>query len=453
MNTPEHYNYLGIFGLTVAVGLGFLLLQGFLSGKTYLFSAWNFFLVGAVEFIAVPCVSLAYKLQEPWGVFARDEVYSLMLGITLFFSTIIPVYYFSNLRVIAGNTFLRWPNLNNKSLVAVAIFAMIMAGLYNLNIKIPVIGEVARIIGGKSPAFGTVLLFCAWYRERKNGFLLALLCVFVAYSVIFGILSGGGRRTIVSALGAIPIAYYWLVFRTSPNRMQLLIRYGALGVILLFILIVYGGIRHRGRTQGVERDLNYAMETIAMIPERFFEADGDQLLGQRAIECSMIANRTYQRRPEPFAALKFIVTNPVPRSLWTDKPLGLGYTLPKDYRARTRATWGPGIVGHAYHEGSLFFVCFYGASFGLCLRLFDEYLARQPENPFLIGTLVAIFPHILGWVRGDIGTFTIQIIGGLAALYVFRYISVIFASGSFFRLQPTGQYSMDSYIALERQNV
>jgi hypothetical protein len=111
--------------------------------------------------------------------------------------------------------------------------------------------------------------------------------------------------------------------------------------------------------------------------------------------------------------------------------MGLGYTLPKDSRAKgTRATWGPGIVGHGFHEGGLHMLVFYAVLCAAGMRFLDELLARQPGNPYLLGAFAAMSGHIIGWPRGDIATFSVQIIGCFLAAIVLNWLGrVVFGTG------------------------
>ena len=121
----------------------------------------------------------------------------------------------------------------------------------------------------------------------------------------------------------------------------------------------------------------------------------------------------------------------MPRAIWPDKPRGLGYTLPKTAKARgTRATWGPGIVGHGFHEGGLHMLVFYAFLAAIALRYLDEMLVRQSTNPYLLAGFAAASGHIVGWTRGDIGTFTIQILTAFAVTFLLGWAGrLVFGTG------------------------
>ncbi len=415
MNPYEELRY---FAIAMIVIWSLTILLPFLRGRSHAFTLFNFFLLGSIEFVGISMLALSEEWLLPILTYTREELRQLMLGVLVFYGTAYAVYYFFPLPgKIAGRTFLAWPSINQRVLVIFAFLSLGLSVFFYLKLEIPVVSEVMRLIGIKSIAFGIVMMFCAWYRDRSNPFLLALLIGFVFYSLLFSITVGGGRRTFITAAAGVPVALYWLQYRNARPSKTVVV-YGMVTVFLAMTLLAYGTIRHRGRGEDADRNFSYAIESLLLIPQKFFDSNKEQFLGQHTIEYSLMAQKLYRNDPAPFHVARFLASAPIPRKFWPDKPEGLGYMLPKDARARTRATWGPGIVGHGFHEGGFWIIAIYGVIFISFLRYFDELIARQPENPFLIGTMAAIFPHVGGWVRGDIATFSIQIFSGVITCFL-----------------------------------
>jgi hypothetical protein len=69
-----------------------------------------------------------------------------------------------------------------------------------------------------------------------------------------------------------------------------------------------------------------------------------------------------------------------------------------------KTNWGPGVVGHSYHDGGLAVAILYGILAGGCIRWFDELLRKNPDNPYMIAFLASGSVQIIGWIRGDIST-------------------------------------------------
>lgn len=443
------YLELRYFAITMIVIWSLTILLPFLRGRSHAFTLFNFFLLGSIEFVGISMLALSEQWLLPISSYSRDELRNLMLGVLVFYGTAYAVYFLIPLPGhIAGKTFLKWPAINQRVLIFFAFLSLGLTVFYYLKLEIPVVSELLRLIGIKSIAFGIVMMFCAWYRDRSNPVLLVLLVGFVFYSLLFSITVGGGRRTFITAVAGVPVALYWLRYRNSRPSKTVLV-YGTIAVFLAMTLLAYGTIRHRGRGQEGGRDFKFALESLMLIPERFFDSNKEQFLGQHTIEYSLLAQKLYRNDPTPFHVARFLASAPVPRRFWPNKPEGLGLMLPRDARAHTRATWGPGIIGHGFHEGGFYIIAIYGVIFVTFLRFFDELIARQPQNPFLIGTMAAIFPHVGGWVRGDIATFTIQIVSGLmTCLLVVIFVYAVVRRWS--RVQRTDHLALRQVLEQDR---
>ena len=108
----------------------------------------------------------------------------------------------------------------------------------------------------------------------------------------------------------------------------------------------------------------------------------------------------------PLHTLYVLVTLPIPRVFWDDKPVTLGVSLPYDAgilnQFTGRTNWGPGIAAHAIHDGGVPVAILYAVIIATCLRFIDELLVRHPGNPFLLGYLSSASVQITGLVRGDL---------------------------------------------------
>ena len=438
--------------ILIALWTGTILIP-YLMGRSHLFCLWNFFLLGSVFFVGLSNLAFTLEWDIPLSTYNNWEIHELMVALLIFYATAYVFYYFAPFsQSITGRTLLVWPKTNRRTLSAFAIFCVGLTLFVYLPIHIPVISQLAKHFGIKATGFAITMIFIAWYKDRANPFLTTLFAGFVIYSLVFSVTLGGGRLTFISTIAGIPLGWYWLRFRKA-SKLYTLFVFFLLAIVMGLVIAAYGNLRHRGRSSAgaAKRDFRYAIETIKMLPQTFLKGDGKQILGQHSTEFALMVRRVYKNRPEPFAMGYYVLVNPIPRSLWKNKPVGLGYALPKMARARTRATWGPNVVGHAFHEGSLWFLVLYGAPFAMFLRYMDEWMARQPENPLLIGTHVAIFPHVLGWVRGDCGTFTIQIIAGLLTAFLIYVLIWLYRQGQTISYPRTENLSMWQIIRRDRE--
>jgi hypothetical protein len=437
------------FCWTFIGGLFLLVIVPYVRKRSDLLTSWNLFLLGSINFVGAAGLKASYSSDE-FRIFdytSRDYLY-FMLGVLTFYGTIILSYYRIKVpRKMAGRFLRKWPPMNVSVLFFMLPLSLLLAVLSVFPPPVPGLSQIATQVGNKAVVFSLVLAFVAWFRQRSNPLLLTTLGVVTLLVLVLAIQAGGGRRTILGVMMAIPICAYWLGLRyRSPLRTLVLA--GAFGVLTLLVIGAYSQVRHfdrRGSQQ--ERNMVHSFEALTEIPSRLLHPDVDPLLGQNAAQTSLASIHLYtgsgRAKPAPFHALIFVLVSPVPRLFWPDKPVGLGYSLPKDCHVKgTNATWGPGIVGHGFHEGGLHMLVFYGIVWGMVLRYLDELLARQSDNPYLLGSYSAMSGHIIGWPRGDIGTFTLQIIACfLAGILLGLLGRMIFGTGTIYPRTDHLQFS------------
>lgn len=420
------------------IGAMFLsVLIPFLRGRTDLLTGWNLFLMGSANFVGASALGSAYSGEHYMRYRPSDYTWFMMGAITFYTTASLVYWYFKYPRRLGGRILRRWPPITVPVLFVMvpASFVLILAPFFIG--RIPFVGQLIGQIGNKAVAFAVVISFVAWYRQKGNPLLIMILTGTIAVALILAVMAGGGRRTMVAVVIAIPVCVYWLTLRYKSTSLNV----GIVGVfsVLVFLAIAgYSGARHFDR-QGPERkERNVANAIQALFKARdvllaIDMEDITQLLGQNAAEASLLAIHLYTKdeEPQPFHSFIYVLVNPVPRLFWRDKPQGFGKILPRVYGVKhTRATWGPGIIGHGFHEGGLHMLVFYAVLCAVFLRLLDELLMRQPGNPYILGAFTAASGHIIGWPRGDIGTFSINIISSFLLLLLVGFVGrVLFGAG------------------------
>ncbi|MCO6043198.1 hypothetical protein NG895_04710 [Aeoliella sp. ICT_H6.2] len=453
---PETILIPGCWGLIIVLGL--VVLVPFLRGTSDLVTAKNVFLLGGINYVGIAGLKAAYSPQIFRILeFERRDYQYFVAGAFTFFAAFLLAYAVIKLpRKLAGRTLRKWPAATPGVLYFMTLGAVTLSVLGFLAPNIQGLAQFLFQVGNKAIIIPVALVFAAWFQSKKNLILVATLAGVLLLSMMLSILSGGGRRTMLGVLMAIPICWYWFSLRYK-NWLTNTVLLGAVFAVSFAVLLGYSAIRHfdrRGEMQ--ERNVGNAMEALSKLPSLVFDTSGlDSMLGQNAAQTSLTAIHLYttDHETEPFHSVIFVATNWIPRAFWPDKPLGLGYTLPKTARAKgTRATWGPGIVGHGYHEGGLHMLVFYGVVMALCLRYWDELLVRQPRNAYLLACFAAMSGHLFGWCRGDIGTFTMQIVGALVAMLLFCWAGrLIFGTGLVYPITSGPEYVNTNLFALRRR--
>ncbi|MEX2171557.1 MAG: hypothetical protein WD851_19720 [Pirellulales bacterium] len=412
-----------------------MILVPYLRRKSDLLTAWNFFLVGAINFVGLAALKAAYSSHEFRILAYERRDYELyIIGAITFFVTLTLAYYWLKFpRKLAGRLFRKWPPVSTSVLYVMIAMSLGMAVLPLLPIRIPGVSQVIYHLGNKGIVVAVAMAFAAWFKEKNNPVLLGTLLGVLLFSAVLAVMAGGGRRTLLSVGTTIPICAYWFWLRYKGPWTNLAL-FGSAAVFGILLLAAYSAVRHFDRRGEMkERSMANSFEALRELPSKLFSSNVEGLMGQNAAQTSLAAIHLYTNNldPEPFHSVVFVSTNFIPRAMWEEKPMGLGYTLPKSARVHgTRATWGPGIVGHGFHEGGLHMLVFYGILAGVALRFLDELLVRQSTNPYLLAMFSAMSAHIIGWTRGDIGTFTIQIVSCLIAIQFFAIVAkLVFGVG------------------------
>jgi hypothetical protein len=421
------------FSWAFIVVISLLILVPYWFRRTDLLTSWNVFLLGSIVFVGTAGLMSGYQPERFRILEYRREDYELfMAGVLTFYGVLIAVYYLFKLpRRLGGKVLRTWPPDTVPVLFLMLAVTLVFAVTAVVPHSIPGVSQFLFQVGNKAIPIAVVLAFIAWFKQRTNVPLLFLFLGVMFLAVGFAVMIGGGRRSLIAVLAAVPVSLYWLHFRKVRPAVTLTVL-GGCGVALATVVGAYSMVRHfdrRGERQ--ERNFEHSLQAVANVPTHLFDFDIEPLLGQNAGQMSLAAIQLYtgDHEPAPFHSLKFVAVNWIPRTIWEDKPEGLGQILPRDAKSRTRATWGAGIVGHGFHEGGLHMLAFYALLVGAALRFWDELLKTQPENPYILGAYAAMFGHIFGWTRGDIGTFTIQIIGCVLAMLLLNIVGRVLFGG------------------------
>ncbi len=410
----------------IAVSLGVILIP-YLRQRSDLLTSWNLFLFGSANFVGFSAIQSGYN-TEPYVDYEQWDYVRFVAGAVTFYGVCACTYFFLKTpRRQAGKRFRKWPS-QTVGVLFLLLPACVGAGLLHLALPvIPGISQVVAFVAKSAALIAVAYAFVSWYRQPTNPLLLWCLVGIVAYSLFFALLGGSGRRDLLSLAMTIPICLYWLRLRYTSRGLNVTVLLVA-AFLILMLLAGYSTIRHQryGLTP-VER----TVDMLRQLPSAIVNVgDTKGLLGSNAVEASLATIHLYTTEwdPQPFFNVWFILVNPVPRSVWPSKPESLGQTLPRDlgWWRYGYVNWGPGIVGHGYHEGGLHMLVFYGVFLGMAFRFFDELLMRQSGNPFLLGIMSAIAGQIIAYSRGDIGVFSMQIASGVITGLMLSYVARVF---------------------------
>lgn len=405
-----------LFSIAFIVVMGALLVVPVLRRKSDVFTAWNFFLVGAIVFGGLSgfnCVNHQHYLPD----YKASDYAMYYLGTVVFYTTITLTYHYVRWpRRMAGKSFLKWPELNTTTTPMIVLPLAATAAVQVLPFNVPVLTQILFQASLCAPVIGLAISFVAWSRSPTNVFLFLLVVVTLGAAVFAATSSGSSRRYLIGALAAAPIALYWTWLRYKPTAVIVGTIAGLL-TLALPVLMGYTMVRHAIRNNSETSSQRFS-QLIAELPNAVKEGGSlEGFMGQDSVEAAIMCihllnNGSGAVEVYPLYTPYWILVNPIPRSMWPDKPRSIGIGLVHASGLASQGmnfNIGLNVVGQCYYDGGLIIHFLYAVMFGSFLRFVDELLIRQPGNPFIIGALVGMSGQVIGWPRGGIEAMSLQI--------------------------------------------
>jgi hypothetical protein len=452
MQNSEPLVYLGIAILVVSA---LNILVPYLRGRSDVITAWNILWLGGALFTGVGSLAVTYgnfhwpELQ--WFQPTASDVNRYIVGSIVFYGTLLICYYtFKWPRRLTSHFFRKWPALSTPTTLTflcvfglVAISASVTQGVFFIG---PLLFNVAH----KAIIFATVFSFCYWYQDRRQLLKLALFLFVFLFAAFDAILLFHGRRLLMSAAAAPLICFYWLHCRYWPPRKNLF--FIALAAFLMVaVAAFYSTFRHfRGDYGGEEQ------RTIATVIKNMQKASADNAVSAVTSDafnyfsqyCTHYSLLTIQLldsgqiEVQPLNTLAFLAAYPIPRAIFPEKPSALGLRMVRDVlRLPYGTNWGLGIVAYGYCEGGLWVIVLYAVLIVLGVRLLDDALVAQPNNPFLLGILSATAPHFAALIRGDPTNMSAEIVEAYVFAWAIGLLTRFFVStapSNYYVANPSG---------------
>ncbi|MEX2317487.1 MAG: hypothetical protein WD669_10075 [Pirellulales bacterium] len=409
------------YGICVMIICGCFIAIPYWRGKTDLLTGWNVLLLGMGMWTGFGCLEVRYG-NWPWAELqwfqpTRQEVKWYMLNSGAFLAALLTFYYYNPLgKRIAARRLQKWPPDTGSTYILVLAICAAIAFASFVVPRTNFVGLVVAQLSHKAAVFACVFSFILWYRDRINvAWLMAFIGAFVM-AALFAMIVSGGRRLLLSVFLGPILCFYWIHARHWKPRNTL----AALSVAacaILVVSVVYSSFRwySRGPSQQ-QRTVGAIVEQLRGLQHRegLFQiifANKLNYFSQNNVHYAMLAKRyvdTGQLIPKPLNTLRFVLSYPIPRRVWEGKPKVLGIVVPHELAHIYSTNWGLGPAGHAAYEGGIPAMILYALLAAMGIRLMDDPLRLQPNNPFLISLHAAALPHVAGFARGDFGIMTIE---------------------------------------------
>lgn len=250
-------------------------------------------------------------------------------------------------------------------------------------------------------------------------------------SALISVAGGTDRRFVLGVI----LAALWVWYYTVLRHRWVWGTVGKMAVVVvgvLFFIILYSGIRHVGDTEmSFGRRAGQFVEA-AKDPTSVRKGSVETVFLQDAPTNTLYIIENYPDNYDldPFNGLIFYVGNPIPRFIWPDKPVGLGYSLQQQFNID--ANLGPGIIGHGWAEGMWIGVIGYAVFFGLLCGLFDRLALMQANNPYFVAVFGSSLGNVIGLPRGETSLFLVLITTAAVGTFLILWSMKLFF-GPFFR--------------------
>ena len=336
-----------------------------------------------------------------------------------FIVTLLLAYYYnSRAKAFAEKRLQKWPEVTPVLTIFVigCCFAIEFAAIACRGSAF--FGAVTFNLAWIGAPAACVFSFSLWNRSRSNMIWLSLFIGVFLWTAVYAMVMSAGRRLVLSAfLGPIVCMYWDHVRYWRPSRA--IFATGLAGLFILGVSGVYSKFRHfegKRSASGVVqqlKDVRGRGDWFSVIMrdrlDYFAQSTGHySLLTQRWVAQNVLP-------PIPLNTLRFLAVYPVPRKLWPNKPEIIGVKITRDAAGLKTTNWGVGIAGHGAYEGGIPALILYAILLAAFIRIIDEPLRLQPNNPFVQYILASALPHIVALPRGDLGGMTVEV--GLSVLF------------------------------------
>lgn len=410
----------------------FRVIVDYYAGRHPLISYRNLFLAGLVLFQGISAViAIGFDQQRYQGITISQATYARYgLGFVLFTIAFLRFYRTRRLPdAIARILPTRSPSASTPVIVAI----LVVAGSIGLASRVSFIQAATPaslqglflMTGRGLVCFSIVLLIWLWHENRLNPFAW-VCCSSLILILLLSLLQGEfGRRSLLSGLLSVGWGMYtfrWRFFSAVRNTPK----YAAWAMAVLLVIGALSAVRSQNK------DDTTVGTRLSGLTKHLHPSVAVNLIYTDTFDCSTYAieRYTHDLSPKPFESTWYVISSPIPRAFWPDKPESLALTLPEIVSIPELRTfsWGPGIMGHAYFEGTVLFAVYFAFIWAVLFAAFDRRVHQQATNPYFVAVAGAALGQIAAMARGDIGFFMVNWIFGtlapMALVYAFGMFSV-----------------------------
>lgn len=409
-----------ILGATVSVVIIALLLYELLSSKGMSLSWRNIFLLGYLVFFGTGTMFLALEdFNNPYYVPSPAAIGMLCFWTPAFLAVFLLCYHFGRKWKKAARL------IPTTNLVISAPMVMITVGVAMALALITTLVPIDSYLGLLMAQFrdgwlGAAVGLCVYYMlsRKLNPIAFGMLLVVFPIAAIISTTGTIGRRGILSMIFIIGWIGYFFYLRYCSRQTRLIV-VGSGIVIMVIGLTIFSSFRGQ-RLDATGSRLDMVQARLGQFIRAFTnpKIDRELIWSLVVTDPAIYAGYVYDHvpdsmAPDPFHGAIYLITNPIPRRIWSTKPEGLGIIIQR--RLDLQFNVGPGVIGHGYYEGLHIGVLGYAIFFGLFCAFVDTAVRQRSDNVLFLIAVGASLGNVLGLARGETFLFLLLTLGAFAS--------------------------------------
>lgn len=406
----------------LAGGLGLMMLVQAARGTVDLLSVRNFFFVGFILFQVIsPATTLWSEWYDNLKVSDQPRAAAIYFLLTVLFVGLFLLVY--SRRKLVHAVAARFgsdaeaPGPTSLLILATAFLGLGLVTKFGL-VYVPYVGPAADALGS-----GIIILtvgMAAWVaapRLLNPAIVLPAAGIVLASTVAVLARGAFSRRDVV----ALVVALAWGAYHGHWKHLGFKAVLARATVLVFLGLLFFGAFT---ATRSAEKLINSPGELLERLTSGnpfagLYEFGTGQFTGANSMWI-------IQTRPDaiPYDTLhtaRYVISHPIPRQLWPEKPVGLGLTLPDQAHVRRVAkdlNLGPGIIGHIYNDNPWLAFLPYTIVLALVIRFFDELVRVRPWSPFIVLPIAVGLGEMVALPRGEAGLFFVRAVVYVAGAWV-----------------------------------
>lgn len=385
-----------------------ILFKGWLSRRIEVFGFHSTFMYGMFHFFflslaMMPIVGYPSQLYVPqgWGWVAMAALMPVFMLIYLYLNKVSQRWTWPERYTPKFN----YPVTNNGlwavliALIVVSLATLLVTGV-DASYADLVVMQVRAGFGAALAGVATAIL-CS---NPRNLLLWVMMLSVTGFGLVLSTVTGADRRFPLSVMLAVVFVAYYL--RLRYQNVVKLLAWSSVGLFVAFAFtLMYTNVRHQYALQEgtLENRAQQLGDLVSNYSSEFIQRNMEMIFLQDCplISVYLIENYPYQFELLPFNGPWSFIVMPIPRSIWPDKPEGLGELVQAQINAP--ANLAPGIIGQGWAEMMVVGVIYYALFFGAFTGISDKLLRTRSWNPYFIIIMGSSMGNIFGLPRG--GTF------------------------------------------------